>query len=145
MPGLFEGFFSRHRKGATLAALVLVSLVCLLISNRTVVLRPKEIGLSVMGFFQRGATGLFGWFGDTADSIRQLQRHGLADPGLDPTTAAAVLGSMTNRFPELWLTQGMLDCSFEDGLEQLTRIFINALQLRDPHEAGEGRPGNPKA
>jgi len=74
-----------------------------------------------------------------ADSIRQLQRHGLADPGLEPATAAAVLGSMTNRFPELWLTQGMLDCSFEDGVEQLTRIYINALQLRDPAEAQERR------
>jgi len=73
MPGLFEGFFSRHRKGATLAVLVLVSLVCLLISNRTVVVRPKEIGLSVAGFFQRGVTGMFRWFGDTAGSINQLR------------------------------------------------------------------------
>ena len=59
MPGLFEGFFSRHRKGATLAALVLVSLVCLMISNRTLVIRPKEVGLSVAGFFQKGVTGIF--------------------------------------------------------------------------------------
>jgi len=73
MPGLFEGFFARHRKGATLAALVLVSLVCLMVSNRTVVIRPKEIGLSVAGFFQRGVTGVFRWFGDTAGSIGQLR------------------------------------------------------------------------
>jgi rod shape-determining protein MreC len=73
MPGLFEGFFARHRKGATLTALVLVSLICLMISNRTVVVRPKEIGLSVAGFFQRGVTGIFRWFGDTAGSIGQLQ------------------------------------------------------------------------
>jgi rod shape-determining protein MreC len=73
MPGLFEGFFGRHRKGATLGVLVLVSLVCLMISNRTVVLRPKEIGLSVAGFFQKGFTGLFTWFGDTAGSIGQLR------------------------------------------------------------------------
>jgi len=73
MPGLFEGFFARHRKGATLAALVFVSLVCLLISNRSVVVRPKEIGLSVAGFFQRGVTGIFRWFGDTAGSIGQLR------------------------------------------------------------------------
>ena len=73
MPGLFEGFFSRHRKGATLAALVLVSLVCLMISNRTLVIRPKEVGLSVAGFFQKGVTGIFKWFGDTAGSISQLQ------------------------------------------------------------------------
>jgi rod shape-determining protein MreC len=73
MPGLFEGFFARHRKGATLAALVLVSLICLMISNRTVVIKPKEIGLSVAGFFQRGFTGFFTWFGDTAGSIGQLR------------------------------------------------------------------------
>ena len=73
MPGLFEGFFARHRKGATLAALVFVSLLCLLISNRTVVIKPKEIGLSVTGFFQRGFTGFFRWFGDTAGSIGQLR------------------------------------------------------------------------
>ena len=72
MPGLFESFFSRHRKGATLAALVLVSLVCLLISNRTIIIKPKEIGMSVGGFFQKGFTGFFKWFGDTAGSIRQL-------------------------------------------------------------------------
>jgi AcrR family transcriptional regulator len=75
-----------------------------------------------------------------ADSIRQLQRHGLADPRLNPTTAAAVLGSMTNRFPEMWLTQGMLDCSFDEGVEQLTLIFTNALALTDPASGREPRP-----
>jgi len=74
-----------------------------------------------------------------ADSIGQLQRHGLVDPRLDPTIASAVLGSMTNRFPEMWLTQGQLDCSFEDGVEHLTTIYINALQLKDPAEAGTPR------
>jgi rod shape-determining protein MreC len=73
MPGLFEGFFSRHRKGATLAGLVLVSLVCMMISNRTIVIKPKEIGLSTAGFFQKGFTGFFRWFGDTAGSIGQLR------------------------------------------------------------------------
>ena len=73
MPGLFEGFFGRHRKGATLAGLILVSFLCLLVSNRTVVIKPKELGLSVAGFFQKGVTGFFNWFGDTAGSIRQLR------------------------------------------------------------------------
>jgi rod shape-determining protein MreC len=73
MPGLFEGFFSRHRRGATLAILILVSFICLLVANRSVVVKPKEIGLSVAGFFQKGFTGFFNWFGDTAGSIRQLR------------------------------------------------------------------------
>ncbi len=73
MPGLFEGFVARHRRGVTLAVLVLVSLVCLLVSNRTVVIRPKEVGLSTIGFFQKGVTGFFRWFRDTAGSIGQLR------------------------------------------------------------------------
>ncbi|MGA2764324.1 MAG: rod shape-determining protein MreC [Spirochaetia bacterium] len=72
MPGLFEGFVARHRRGVTLAALVMVSLVFLLVSNRAVVIKPKEVGLSFVGFFQKGFTGFFRWFGDTAGSIRQL-------------------------------------------------------------------------
>ena len=74
-----------------------------------------------------------------ADSIRQLQRHGLADPRLDPTIAAAVLGSMTNRFPELWLVQGFLECRFDEGVEQLTTIFMNGLQLKDESETADRR------
>ncbi len=81
MPGLFEGFFARHRRGATLAILVLVSFGCLLLSNRALVIRPKEIGLSVGGVFQKGITGVATWFRDTAGSIRQLReaRQALAD------------------------------------------------------------------
>jgi rod shape-determining protein MreC len=73
MPGLFEGFVGRHRRGVTLAVLIAISLICLLVSNRAVIIKPKEIGLSVAGFFQKGVTGFFRWFGDTAGSIRQLR------------------------------------------------------------------------
>ena len=66
-----------------------------------------------------------------ADSIRRLQRHGLADERLDPVIAAAGLGAMTYRFPEMWFVQGLLDCEFEEGVEQLTRLFVNALGLSD--------------
>jgi AcrR family transcriptional regulator len=65
------------------------------------------------------------------ESIRRLQRHGLVDPNLDPVIAAAALGSMTTRFPELWLVEGALDCTFDEGVEQLTRVFVNGLGLRD--------------
>ena len=64
-------------------------------------------------------------------SIRRLQRRGQVDPGLDPVIAAAAVGSMTSRFPELWLVEGFLDCDFEAGVEQLTRVFVNALGLKD--------------
>jgi AcrR family transcriptional regulator len=65
------------------------------------------------------------------ESIRRLQRHGLADATLDPVIAAAALGSMTTRFPELWLVEGSVRCSFDEGVEQLTRVFINGLGLED--------------
>ncbi len=64
-----------------------------------------------------------------AASIRQLQRHGMVDPKLDPTIAAAGLGAMTYRFPEMWFVQGLLDCDFDQGVEQLALLFCNALQL----------------
>ncbi len=81
MPGLFEGFITRHRRGVTLAILVTVSVVCLTVSNREIVIRSKEAGLSVVSVFQKGASGFFRWFGDTADSIRKLAqaRAELAD------------------------------------------------------------------
>ena len=64
-------------------------------------------------------------------AIAQLQRRGLADPDLDPHVAAAVLGSMTSRFPEMWFVEGRLDCSFDEGVEQLTLMVINSLGLKD--------------
>ena len=39
---------------------------------------------------------------------------------------------MTYRFAELWLVEGFLDCSFDDAVEQLTLLFVNALGLRAP-------------
>jgi AcrR family transcriptional regulator len=73
------------------------------------------------------------------ESIRRLQRHGLVDSKLDPVIAAAALGSMTSRFPEMWLVEGSLDCSFDAGVEQLTRVFVNALGLIDDRD-DEERP-----
>jgi AcrR family transcriptional regulator len=64
-----------------------------------------------------------------AASIHSLQEHGLADPDLDPQLAAAALGSMTSRFPEMWLVQGAVQCSLDEAVDQLTRIFVNALGL----------------
>ena len=68
-----------------------------------------------------------------AMSIRSLQEHGLADPDLDPEFAAAALGSMTSRFPEMWLVQGAVECSMDKAVDQLTRLFVNALGLSDRH------------
>lgn len=69
-----------------------------------------------------------------AESIALLQKHGLADRALDPKIAATALGAMTWRFAEQWLVQGHPEIDFEAGLEQLTRLFRNALQLSDPEK-----------
>jgi AcrR family transcriptional regulator len=66
-----------------------------------------------------------------ADSIRQLQLRKLADPELDPVLTAAALGALTYRFAEMWLVQGAVDCSLDDGIDQVARIFVNALGLQD--------------
>jgi len=66
-----------------------------------------------------------------ADSIRQLQLRGLADPELDPVIAASALGALTWRFAEMWLVQGLVTCTIDEGVDQVTRIFVNALGLKD--------------
>lgn len=66
-----------------------------------------------------------------SESIRQLQVRKLADPDLDASIAAAGLGAMMNRFSEMWLVQGFLECTFDDAVEQLTKLFVNALRLSD--------------
>jgi AcrR family transcriptional regulator len=75
-----------------------------------------------------------------ADSIRSLQRHGLADERLDPTIASAGVGAMTYRFPEMWFVQGFLDCDFDEGVDQLTMLFMNALGLPRMPPGPEARP-----
>lgn len=75
----------------------------------------------------------FGVYGrEVSASIRHLQEYGLADPTLDPTFAAAALGAMTTRFPEMWLVQGFVNVNFEKGADQLARVFTNALGLSLP-------------
>ena len=76
-----------------------------------------------------------------AESIRRLQTHGLVDPRLDPSITAAVLGSMTDRFPEMWLSEGRLDCPFDEGVEHLAAIFMNALGMTHPDSSV--RDGDP--
>ena len=76
-----------------------------------------------------------------AASIRSLQQHGLADPDLDPEIASAALGAMTSRFPEMWLVQGAVTCSMDKAVDQLTRLFVNALGLSD-QRAGRARRTN---
>ena len=72
---------------------------------------------------------------DVTKAIVALQRQGLADRRIHPAVAAAALGSMTYRFPEMWLVQGLLECDFDIAVEQMTLLFVNALGM-DSAEAG---------
>ena len=65
-------------------------------------------------------------------SIRQLQRRKIADASLDPVIVATAFGALTHRFAELWLVQGAIDSNLEHVVEQLSRLFENALRLKPP-------------
>ena len=67
----------------------------------------------------------------TESAIRHLQAQGLAETGLDAEIAAQALSAMVTRFAEMWFVQDLLDCSFDEGVDQLTSLCINALRLKD--------------
>ena len=63
-------------------------------------------------------------------AIRRLQAEGAADPEVDPPIAAAALGSMVARFAELWLVERWSNFDFDEVVEQMTRLWANAIGLR---------------
>ena len=64
-----------------------------------------------------------------AESIRELQRRGLADKSLNPEIAAAGIGAMTGRFAELWLVQNAVDATIDQAVDQMTKLLVNALGI----------------
>jgi AcrR family transcriptional regulator len=62
-------------------------------------------------------------------SITRLQREGLADPKVNAQIAADALGAMVARFAEIWMVQGYRDYDFDEAVEQLTRLWANALGI----------------
>lgn len=64
-------------------------------------------------------------------AIRHWQEEGRVDPAVDPKLAADALGSMVARFAELWLVQEYADYDFDHVVEQLSRLWSNALGLHD--------------
>jgi AcrR family transcriptional regulator len=64
-------------------------------------------------------------------AIRGLQREGLVDKRLDPTVATYALSALITRFAEMWFVEGQVRCSFEQGVEQITTLCMNALLLTD--------------
>lgn len=72
-------------------------------------------------------------FADRAEqSIRRLQEQGAADPEIDAEIAAVALGSMIGRFAEVWLVEQWGDFDFEAAVDQISRLWANAIGLREP-------------
>ena len=72
-------------------------------------------------------------FADRAErAIRRLQADGAADPDIDPEIAAVALGSLVGRFAELWLLEGWGTYDFDHAVEQVTRLWANAIGLHEP-------------
>jgi AcrR family transcriptional regulator len=72
-------------------------------------------------------------FADRAErAIRRLQAEGVADSEVDAEIAAVALGSMVARFAELWLVEEWATFDFDATVEQLTRLWANAIGLREP-------------
>jgi AcrR family transcriptional regulator len=79
-------------------------------------------------------------------AIRRWQQEGGVDPGIDPEFAADALGAMVARFAELWLVQSYREYDFDHAVEQLTRLWNNALQLTDePPSVRSPRRRSPRA
>ena len=73
-------------------------------------------------------------------AIRRWQQEGIADPDIDPALVADALGAMVGRFAELWLVQEYREYDFDHVVEQLSRVWASALQLKDGAEDGRRRP-----
>ena len=69
---------------------------------------------------------------EVTKSIRQMQRRKIADASLDPAIVATAFGALTHRFAEIWLVHCAVECSLEHAVEQLSRLFENALRLKPP-------------
>lgn len=74
-------------------------------------------------FVERNARAISGW-----------QRSGAADADLDPRIAASALGNMVDRFAYVWMVLGE-PFDEEDAIINLTRLWANALGLREPRRA----------
>jgi AcrR family transcriptional regulator len=80
---------------------------------------------------------------DVTNSIRQMQRRGVADASLDPDVTAAVLGAMVERFTEAFLVEGAVDCSVDEAARTVATIYVNALQIKDePAERSRTQAGS---
>lgn len=65
-------------------------------------------------------------------AIERLQQQGLADPAIDAAFAANALGAMVARVAEMWLVQRYDTYRMDHAVDQLTRLWANAVGLGAP-------------
>ena len=73
MTGL-SAHFRKRKPGAVFALLLVLCLMLMLVSNRNVVIKPKQMGQSLFSLVQMGFHGLGTWFSDTWNSIGELKK-----------------------------------------------------------------------
>jgi rod shape-determining protein MreC len=73
MPGI-PSFVRKNKNGVVFAALLFLSLLMMLFSNRNVVLQPKKVGQTFFSTFQLSLHAVTDWFTGTVTSIRELKR-----------------------------------------------------------------------
>lgn len=64
--------FTRHKSGSLLGVYVLFCIIALGFSGSNVIIRPKQLGLSLFAIFQQGGTSIGRFFSETFNSIREL-------------------------------------------------------------------------
>ncbi len=69
-----KSFIARHKQGTAFLILVFISIILLVITNRNVVIKPKEIGQSFLSVFQISFSSISRWFSNTVNSIGELKR-----------------------------------------------------------------------
>jgi AcrR family transcriptional regulator len=69
-----------------------------------------------------------------AASIVELQSAGLVDRALDPVIASHAVGAMVTRFADLWMSQGVVECTLDEAVDQLSRLVGNALVLPETRD-----------
>lgn len=70
----FSTFIKKHRKWSLLTGLLLFSIILLSISTKSVVLKPKQLGFSVISIVQSGLSEIGGFISDTVNSVGELRR-----------------------------------------------------------------------
>lgn len=64
----------RERKGFFFAILVFVSFITLVVSTRSILISPKEVGMTVFSVFQKGFNGVGEFFSDSFGALGEINR-----------------------------------------------------------------------